>query len=256
MNRQPSQLTANGTVDVGEVVAAVRPHTAWPTAEAALEWWQHHGSAIVQRKQQASSKPCPDSASRPPTVDASCHTDLPESNDDENSESPSKRDASIDGSAANFEAANGAVSMSQSTSSSQLSNIQLRLEASLAAASRVEVLDTADAPIMRFCSTGASLDLATSAAPGTSVEKISEDRPPENGEDGFSTPKKHRRNLSGIASAAATPNSLRQVTASVVLAHNVACVRVLTSLTAALKCTIAFPRALMALLSRVQSLTQ
>lgn len=231
MNKQPSQLTANGTVDVGEVVAALRPHAAWPTAEAALEWWQHNGSALLERNQLVSSTQRPETAISQTALDPSCHTDLPGSGDDENSETESKCDASVDESAANFEAATiGAVYMSQSASASQLRTIQLKLEASLAAASRVEVLDKVDAPVMRFCSTGASIDLATSASPSVSTAKISEDRPSGNGGDSYSIPKKHRRNLSGIASAAATPDSLRQVKAFDVLARNLACVKVMIGL--------------------------
>lgn len=212
--RQPVRLTANGTLDVGPVTGTVRMHTVWNSVATGVAWWQHDGVHMPRRIMQPPAKVLaavtpavlPHDSARP----SSAGGPVPEGEQPPGTpliqgrfgmlRRGSLRSGSWTGSlAADGLAAPGAPPPS----------LQLHFETNVLASSRLQLLDEQDEAVVVVCGSGVSVSLTSQVA--DSPGSISENSPVLARSNVFATPVKGQRRASGVASAAATPQAMRQV---------------------------------------------
>ena len=207
--RQPARLSAGGTLDVGAVAGDLHTHALWSTASAALAWWQAAGPSMARRQRLAST-----------SSDATVPGQSQEAGD--RGSSPSSAVDRQPRSGSHSRGGSGSVRTSRISSLTAdaaalvapHSVLQLHFEVSLAAASRLQLLDAQDSVVAVVSGTGSLLRLLTSQTgerAAGSRGSIAEERPPLSAGASFTTPirPQHRRVVSSVPSA--TSNALHQV---------------------------------------------
>lgn len=206
--RQPARLSATGTLDVGVVAGDLRTHAVWSTASAALAWWQDAAPSMTRRQRPAST-------SSDTTVTGQFQEEA------ECGFAPSSAADRQPGSGSHSRGGSGSVRTSRISSMTADAAalapphavLQLRFEASLAPASRLQLLDAHDRTVAVVSSTGSSLCLTTQTGDqaGGSRGSIAEECPPLSAGASFTTPirPQHRRVFSSVPSF--TSNALHQV---------------------------------------------